>query len=355
MHKLVSGKGELKRLEGLLSMEGKKVLLYHNDADGISSAALLLEFFRGFELIPRRGPDIEKDFLDQLIGKRPDILVCLDMGIEQSPNFRILLKKLPGLRAVIIDHHIPSRNATSDRVVHINPRFFGNVYLSASYVVYRLLERTGRDVLPLVWIAAIGVVGDYDIRDSSDLLEECRARYPESLKGNPLTSGIGRAADVIQSAVTARGFKGANTVLKLLMVSEDYRDFLGSKTLKSWAKEVRDETRKVIRKAEKGKQEFSGQGLVVYTLDSGMNLGSQVATHFSEKEPDKTVIVRSRVEDGWKLSLRSQSGKVNVSKLARNASKGIGTGGGHEKAAGAKVKDWERFLERFLKEMKNSE
>jgi single-stranded DNA-specific DHH superfamily exonuclease len=347
MHKLVSGKEDVERMEGLLSAEGKKVLLYHNDADGISSAALFLEFFRGFELIPRRGPELGDEFIGQLIGKDPSLLVSLDMGIEQDPNLDVLMKKLPGLRVVIIDHHIPARDMNSERAMHINPRFFGDVYISTSYIVYRILGAMGRDVLPLVWIAAIGAVGDYDLRDSRDLLEECMLRYPESLKGNPLTSRIGHAADAIQSAVTARGFRGANTVLKLLMVSEDYRDFLNSKTLKSWTREVREETRKAIRKAEKGRQEFPG-GLLVYTLESEMNLGSPVATHFSEKEPGKTIIVRNHVEDGWKMSLRSQSGRVNVGKLASEATKGIGSGGGHKKAAGAMVTDWDKFLKRFL-------
>ena len=352
-HKLVSSEKDVKRLEDFLSTEGKKILLYHNDADGISSAAIFLEFFRGFELIPRRGPELGTEFIDQLIEKEPELLVSLDMGIEQDSNLDVMMKKLPGLRLVIIDHHIPARNMNSDRVMHINPRFFRDIYISTSYIIYRLLEHMGRDVKSLVWIAAIGAVGDYDLRDSKELIEECRMRYPESVKGNPLTSRIGYAADAIQSAVTARGFRGANTVLKLLMVSEDYRDFLNSKTLKSWAREVRDETRKAIKRAEEGKQEFPG-GLIVYTLESEMNLGSPVATHFSEKEDGKTIIVRNRVEDGWKMSLRSQSGEVNVGKLASQATKGIGSGGGHKKAAGAMTTDWEEFLKRFLKGMKHS-
>jgi single-stranded DNA-specific DHH superfamily exonuclease len=345
-HKIAT-KQQMRKLESFLSCQGKKVLLYHNDADGVSSAALFLEFNQGFEAIPRRGPELTDEFVEQLAAKEPCLIVGLDMGLEQEPRLKGLLAKAPGARLVIIDHHLPARNANSGRVAHINPRFFADVYISTSYVMYRLLESLGRDVHPLVWIAAIGVIGDYDLRDSLSLLEECRRRYPGSLKGG-LSSRIGMAADAVSAAVTARGFRGADTALKLMMISKDHRDFLASKTLRSWLKEVRAETRRTIRKAEERRKEYPG-GLLVFTIETDMNLVSAIATHFSERHPDRTVIIRKKVEDGWKVSLRSQSGAVNVAELARKAAKGIGAGGGHHKAAGARVTDWDRFLERVLK------
>ena len=56
--------------------------------------------------------------------------------------------------------------------------------------------------------------------------------------------------------------------------------------------------------------------------------------------------------EGYKISLRCQSKTVNVSALAKKCSKGIGSGGGHEQAAGALVSDFDKFRKRAIREIK---
>ena len=75
---------ELKKFKEFLGTEGKKLLLYHNDPDGIASAMLLLKFFPDFETIPRKGPMISNDFINELVKKKPELVIFMDLPVDQE-------------------------------------------------------------------------------------------------------------------------------------------------------------------------------------------------------------------------------------------------------------------------------
>jgi single-stranded DNA-specific DHH superfamily exonuclease len=351
-HTIIKDEKELERLEDFLRTSGKRMLFYHRDADGICAASLLMKFFGEFEREARQGPRIEKEFVKEIVEKKPDLMVFMDLPVDQEwDKIKEILDNLPKTRMVVIDHHIHERNMSSERIVHVNPRFFEDTYLATSYVNYKLLEAMGKDVSRLVWISVIGIIGDYDLKDCKDLLELCEKTFPGSLGKNPLSSKLGYASEFICSAVTIKGSEGAEKVLKILLESKDYRKFLKSKRLEAWHQKVKEEIRKVIKDAYSNREMHPKLGLHIYTIRTRMSLTSAVSTYFAEKYPDKTVIIRRKSESEWKLSFRNQAGLVNVGQLAKKCVQGIGTGGGHKKAAGAIVTDWDRFRERLLEEM----
>ncbi|MCX6814248.1 MAG: DHHA1 domain-containing protein [Candidatus Aenigmarchaeota archaeon] len=350
---IISDEKELKRLGEFLKTPGKRLLFSHRDADGICSAALLLKFFGEFESNARQGPRIEKEFVKELVEKKPDLIVFLDLPVDQEwEKLEDIFKKLPSLRMVVIDHHIYERNMNSGNIVHVNPRFFEDKYIATSYVAYKLLQSLGKNVSPFVWISAIGIIGDYDIKYCTDVLELSEKTYPGSIGKNPMSSKLGYASELICSAVTIKGNEGADSVLKILLDSNDYRKFLESKRLKTWHQKVRKEIRRVIKDAYRNREIHAKMGLHIYTIMTRMSLTSAVSTYFGEKYPDKVIVIRKKSGNEWKLSFRNQSGAVNVGNLAKRCVQGIGTGGGHKKAAGAIVSDWEKFRERLLEEMK---
>jgi single-stranded DNA-specific DHH superfamily exonuclease len=345
---------ELRRLEEFLKTSGKRLLFNHRDADGICSATLLLKFFGEFESNARQGPRIEREFVKEIVEKMPDLLVFLDLPVDQEwEKIKEILDKLPKTRMVVIDHHIYERDMNSERIVHVNPRFFEDKYIATSYVVFKLLKSLGKDVSQFVWISAIGIIGDYDIKDCVDVLELSEKTYPGSIGKDAMRSKLGYASELICSAVTIKGGEGADSVLKILLESKDYRKFLESKRLKTWHQKVKEEIRRVIKNAYKSAETHPKLGLNIYTIRTRMSLTSAVSTYFAEKYPDKTVIIRRKAGSEWKLSFRNQSGNVNVGNLAKKCVQGIGTGGGHKKAAGAIVSDWEKFRERLLEELKS--
>lgn len=343
----------LGRFRDFLNTNGKKILLYHNDPDGICSATILLKFFPGFETIPRPGPRISDDFLEQLVEKKPGLVLFLDTPVDQEEKRIKRLQKKTGCKIMIIDHHIYEKNLDSEEILHINPRFRNKkAYIPTAYMIYRILERMGFDVKESCWIAAMGIIGDYAFENCKDLLKECKKEYPYLIEKHPLDSKLSVGADMISYSVIIKGAKGAGESLKVLLKSMDYEEFARNKKLQRWKEDMKREFDFIVKDAEK--EEYPKIGLIIYNIKTRFNITSLVATHFSEKYPNKIVIVRKLLKDGWKLCLRNQSGRVNLGKVVKKRVRGIGSGGGHEKAAGVLTTDWEKFKKRFISSLSSS-
>ncbi len=346
---------ELKKFRRFLeySGDGKKLLLYHNDPDGICSAVMFLRFFPGFQALPRRGPMISSGFLDELIRKNPGIVIFMDIPVDQESAKIRKLQKETGCKVMIIDHHIYEKNLDSGNILHLNPRFRKKkAYIPASAMIYTILMELGHDVRKLCWMAAMGVIGDYGFVGCEGLIEECGSEYPYLLRGHPLDSKLGIGADMISYAVIMKGLEGAAESLKILMGSLGYEDFAGNRKLRKWKSEMERELDFSIKEAEK--ESFPELGLDIYRIKTRFNIASLVATRFSEKSPGSVIMVRKKLRDGWKVCMRNQSGRINLGRIAKRCVRGIGSGGGHEKAAGALTTDWDRFRERFVSALRKS-
>lgn len=338
---------EMGKFSDFLNTKDKKILLYHNDPDGVCSAALILKFFPDFETIPRKGPALNDDFIDELIEKKPSLVMFMDTPVDQEERMVKKLQKKTGCRIMIIDHHIYEKNLDSKEILHMNPRFRDKkAYIPTAFMVYRILEKMSKDVRPYSWIAAMGVIGDYAFEDCKELLDECEKEYPYLLEKHPLDSKLSEGADMISYAVIMKGFKGAGEALKVLMKSLDYEEFSKNKKLLKWKGEMEREFDFIVMEARK--EEYPEKGVIIYLIKTRFNITSLVATHFSESYPDMIIIVRKQTGDMWKLCLRNQSGRVNLGKIAKKAVNGIGSGGGHEKAAGVLTTDWEKFKKKFI-------
>ena len=252
---------QLEKFREFMESPGKRFLAYHGDADGACSAAMLLRFFKGLEYSPRKGPAMGEDFIQVILKKKPGLLVFIDLPVDQEmEKLKRVLKEIPGLRIIILDHHIAERDVNSGRVIHINPRFLKkDVYIPAACMVYRLLERLGKDVKHLVWIAALGTIGDYGWEGCPELIEECRKEFPFLMEGEPQESKLGEGANVIASATTLKGLKGVAGCLKVLEKAQGYEDFESSKRLQDWHRELEEELQSnclISKDHRKGVQAF---------------------------------------------------------------------------------------------------
>jgi single-stranded DNA-specific DHH superfamily exonuclease len=345
------------KISRMLDSGGKKILLYHTDSDGISSAALILRFFSGFLAIPRDGPIMDKRFLHDIVSKKPDLLVVLDIPIDQEwKKIEAVQKELPDMRMLVIDHHIPERNLGSGRNIHVNPRFEKDVYVPASALVYRILEDMGKDVKPFVWIAGIGVVGDHASEDCGDILEECRESLPETghSKRKPMLQVM---SDMLMSAVVLHGIRGVIKGLEILLKSDKPTGLKRNAYLSNCYTRVSGEIKRVMADFRKRAKEYPNLGLFIYRLNSRMNIASTISTLLAEDHPDKIIIVIKQSKQHVKISARYQAGDINLSDLLKRAVAGIGFGGGHKKAAGAVVnkhdiKEFERRLMDRVTELK---
>ncbi|MBU0899076.1 MAG: hypothetical protein KKB03_04360 [Nanoarchaeota archaeon] len=346
-------KAELEKLESFLETEGNNILFHHNDADGICSAALFLKFFQNFDPRVRGGPILDDDFVKEIEIEKPDLLVFLDLPVDQSwKKLDKIMKKLPELKIVIIDHHIFEKNMNSENVLHINPMLKSDEYIPASAVVYDILKEMKKPVKPYCWISCIGIIGDYGFETSfcKDVLKECKKMYPDLLREHPLKSKLAEGVEIISSSTAVRGFFGAEFSLDALLKSRYFNDFSSVKIFETWRMKRNQEFERVVKRAD-SKKEIAGE-VIFYPVKSKLSIYQDLGTHLGEINPNNVIItIRDLGDNLYKIGMRGQSGKHNLGELAKKCSKGIGNGGGHPKAAGAVVNDIKKFKKRFLKEV----
>lgn len=333
-----------------LDTEGKRILFYHRDADGVCSSALLLKFFPSFEFIPRKGPKADKNFINLLVKKDPFLVVFLDLPMDQEKEtLKKLRNKLPSCRFAIVDHHIIEHDMNSKDIVHINPRFkLKNSYIPVSYVIYRLLGSMGLDVENYIWIAMTGVIGDHAYSECPDMIRECKSRFPELVGKDIAKSKLKQAADMIGSAITYKSYSGANKVLEILISSEEFEDFISNELIKEWKLKTDKEFKRLMEFFKKQKKEYPKANMIAYELKTDYNLSSAIASEISENNPNKIVFVYKKTNNAWKFSLRYQRGDINLGEIVKRCLSKEDSGGGHERAAGGMVKDIKGFKEKLI-------
>ena len=150
-------------------------LLHHNDADGLTSAAVLERALSraGFSVrricIERVHPPIVARIHDEF----PSTIFYVDLGGQAAP---VISDANNGRRTtLILDHHHPHK-PTDPKVLNISTEFFGlsgDMDISASTAAYFFaleLDEGNRD---LAYIAVLGAVGDEHDREGG-LIKENR-------------------------------------------------------------------------------------------------------------------------------------------------------------------------------------
>ncbi len=133
-------------------------IISHNDADGISSAAVIANALAEEKvqfhttIIPR----LKEDIVNQLRHEKYDLFIFSDMGSAFVDEFNSYKSDV-----IIADHHQVSDTKADSNVVHINPHLFdidGSRDLSgagSSYLAIRDLNKKH-----LAYFALIGAFGD---------------------------------------------------------------------------------------------------------------------------------------------------------------------------------------------------
>ena len=142
-------------------------VFHHNDADGLSSGAVVSR------ALARAGYDIERGclekpyppVLEKIFACQGDLLIFTDFAGRIAP----LLSRLNQSRnlVLILDHH-PARAAKDPRVHNLDPDLFGyrgDRDVSASTTCYRFAECLDPANRDLAYLAVTGAVGDGFFRD----------------------------------------------------------------------------------------------------------------------------------------------------------------------------------------------
>jgi single-stranded-DNA-specific exonuclease len=190
-------------------LDAPVLILGHNDADGLSASALLARAFsrrvRPFQVrILGRGENPWSDALRlELSGVPVGGLIVADLGVREG-------EILPGAETVVIDHHVPTGvpgSATVISGIEMEPIPTSSLlaYWCASVIA---------EVDDMLWIAALGIIGDMAEKSGFPEMEEARKQYgitalreATALLNAPRRSATGDAKPALNLLMKAKGPK----------------------------------------------------------------------------------------------------------------------------------------------------
>ncbi|MBU3896453.1 MAG: hypothetical protein KJ697_00775 [Nanoarchaeota archaeon] len=130
-------------------------VVVHNDADGLSSAAILIYALaylnKRFQVTITK--KINSNTTDALLSRNPELIIFTDIGSSYPEEIRKLKSDI-----IILDHH-DVKEELPENVIHLNPELFGLTGLSGSGTVYMFT----RDIIKdnrLAPLALVGTIGD---------------------------------------------------------------------------------------------------------------------------------------------------------------------------------------------------
>ncbi|HEX2949697.1 MAG TPA: hypothetical protein VHV83_09035 [Armatimonadota bacterium] len=144
------------------------VLAPHEDADGLAGGAIIWRFLSGPREIvcPDKGLSIHNEaFTIKLQAHSPEALIIIDQGSRAGAV-------LPGVPTLIIDHHVP-RGIPAGVLVSSYQRIPAE---SASHICYLLTDEPDE----LLWLAAIGEIGDFGLQSSFPMIDDAKKRYTQT-------------------------------------------------------------------------------------------------------------------------------------------------------------------------------
>lgn len=133
-------------------------IVYHLDADGISSASITLK------MLLREGANFEMGMVKQLTSKtiekleitENDVLILVDFGSGQLELLKDILEKT---QVLILDHHEFSRLGNIN-LFHLNPLRYGEEEITSSMICYLFAKAMDVKNVDLIDLAVVGAVGD---------------------------------------------------------------------------------------------------------------------------------------------------------------------------------------------------
>lgn len=332
------------------------VIVFNNDADGICSCVLIKKLMKKKGLkepyIIYQPMPTDKNLINKIRTTIPTKIIFLDLAVDQQQS---LIRKVSGICDIlIIDHHKITKDVNTKNIVHYNPRFDKpEIYQSTSYVTYKICSQI-MEMSDSLWISIIGMIADYNLDDSMDLVKEFDKKNP-GFADNIQSSLVAKIAQMI---VAVRGTRAltCDQIVRIIETAKGMEEFYKSKDAEKLIesyKIIENEILSITLDAEKNSEVIGD--LIFYRYKSKFGLRSEIATKISEKHPKKIVIIYEKMGDKMKLSSRNQSKDYNVSNLLWKASQGMkASAGGHDVAAGAtvQVKDWEEFKNNLISLLK---
>src|SRR5918993_718647 len=185
------------------------LVMSHNDADGLSAAAILTRAFvaAGWpvrtRILGRGETPWSAEIKSEIAAAEPGGLIIADLGTRPG-----LIA--PGVPTIVLDHHVPTG------VPHEATLISGHAFapIPTSSLLAWWCASALCDASDLLWLAALGLIGDMAEKAGFPELDEARGRYgitalreAVSLINAPRRSASGDAGPALTLLMTATGPK----------------------------------------------------------------------------------------------------------------------------------------------------
>lgn len=333
---------KLQEVRDQLDKSLRSIFFFDDDADGLASFIILYHSVNEAKGIPiKAAPVVNEEFVRFVHEFSPERIFVLD-------NSRVTDEFVEGVRTpiTVLDHHTYEQ---VNGIKFYNPRDYDpDKNFPTTYLAYKITQN--KDDL---WIAMLGCVADWVMPDFKD--EFCD-KYPDLLDRSItkpddalFDSEIGKLSRVFFFALKGSTKSVLANMKTLTRIKSPYELLhettpAGKFIMKHFKKY------QVMYDAfyARAKQCVTNDRFAIFAYeDANMSMTAELSNELIHRHPDKVVIV-ARIKNGeYRCSLRG-AGKTMIAPALKRALESVeGTGGGHEQACGASVKeeDFSHFVE----------
>jgi single-stranded-DNA-specific exonuclease len=311
-------------------------ILTHNDADGLAAAALLARALGRVDVsaqvrILGRGENPWSEAIgDELRAQTIGGLIVTDLGVRPGPL-------RPDTPTIIIDHHVPVGAPPDVTVISGH----GQTPTPTSSLLAFWCAGALTEVDDLLWIAALGIIGDLGERADFEELAAARERHGASVL---------REATTLINAPRRAAAGDARPAFELLMKATAPREIAsGQHPETALLFSARAEVQAAFAEGKRAAPKFSGP-VALIRLHSPCQIHPLVAQRWRTRLKNNIVIAANTgYRPGWvHFSVRSATG-VDLIHFLREQAPGSADadyGGGHEQASGGALRadGWNEFV-----------
>jgi len=317
----------------LEKLKGKGLLIHHWDADGISSAKLMLEYLKGKE-VTNVTPVLGNYFLtEEELEKyqKYDFVIIVDMNLPKE-NIDLLSKNA---ELMIFDHHLGPEIKT---VFHHNPIIKGedpDKYPSASWIINDYLKND------VNLFALLGIVGDHEEKIKNN--PEFNKIIQDFCKENNLSfEDLHKMVYLLDSNYKLGDKKAVEQAPHTLLEIQNPEEILNNETWKQNLKNIDDEMNKILNTP--GEQI---NDLIFKKINTSYNIISTVTRKVSWSTGKNTLVINTGFfDDKDQIYMRSKKNAEPI--IKRGKELGFKCGGKKEVLGAIVPKDKTNM---FIKEI----
>ena len=311
------------------TLPGAPLILGHFDADGLSAVAILKRTLGAADVrLTGKGENPwDEAMRTELAERAPAGIIATDLGVREGDI-------LPGTPTVLIDHHVPT--GTPGEAVVISGNGCDPEPTSALLAWWAVGARP-----ELLWLAAIGLIGDMADDKGFAELAEAEKRYGKTALRNAVS---------LINAPRRTASADATPALNLLLKCNSPKELLSGEhpetaQLLAAKEEVKAEMEAARRVAPKVRGEVA-----LIPLASACQIHPLIAQAWRGRLKDKVVIAANKdYRPGWvHFAARTAAGHDLIDFFAQRRPDGAGSeyGSGHRAASGGalRIPEWNRFV-----------